>query len=135
MTGSAGPDGTRPPHQPLVDVAGEVYVAAARPRVAARLRDPAFWLACWPDLDLTVYHDRGEEGLRWYVGGALVGTAEVWLEPFRGAVVVHVYLRADPAVAPARRRAVRRLAERYGRALHRALFAMKDEREGRDRAR
>lgn len=116
---------------PLVDLAAQVYVRASPPRVAARLRDPALWRSCWPELRLTPYHDRGDEGLRWYVRGRLVGTGEIWLEPYRGAVVVHAYLRADPRSGSPRRRPLARLRERYARAVYAALFAVKDEREGR----
>ncbi|HEX3649737.1 MAG TPA: polyketide cyclase / dehydrase and lipid transport [Pseudonocardiaceae bacterium] len=64
--------------------------------VAALFAEPAAWRRYWPDLTLTVYADRGDEGLRWTVRGALVGTMEVWLEPVLDGTVLHYFLRADP---------------------------------------
>lgn len=86
---------------------------------------------CWPDLELTSYHDRGVEGMRWYVAGDLVGTAEVWLEPFRTGTIVHVYLRGDPDRPPASPRKAVRLRKGYVVDLKRMLFDVKDELEGR----
>ena len=51
----------------------------------------------WPNLRLAVYADRGEQGLRWTVRGALIGTMEVWFEPVLDGTVLHYFLRADPA--------------------------------------
>ena len=113
---------------PRVDLADDSFVVAPPAAVAERLRDPAFWRECWPGVELTAYHDRGAEGLRWYAAGALVGTAELWLEPFRDGTVVHVFLRADPA--PDRTgRPLDRLRRRYATALKSALFAVKDDME------
>lgn len=112
---------------PHVDLADDSYVAAAPALVAGRLRGPAFWRACWPDLTLRSYHDRGIEGMRWYVDGELVGTAELWLEPFRDGTLVHTYLRADPA---GRVRKKTKLDQRYATGLKRALFGLKDDLEG-----
>jgi hypothetical protein len=47
-------------------------------------------------MDVRCYEDRGIAGKRWTLSGSLTGTAEVWLEPSHGGVIVHVYLRADP---------------------------------------
>jgi hypothetical protein len=63
--------------------------------VAAAFADPRAWRRFWPDLELAVYADRGVEGLRWTVRGALVGTMEVWLEPVLDGTVLHYFLRAD----------------------------------------
>ena len=79
-----------------VDLIEETYIAAAPAVVAAAVHDPAFAAALWPDLDLTVFMDRGLEGVRWTAAGALVGSCEVWLEPFSDGVVVHTYVRCDP---------------------------------------
>lgn len=114
---------------PLLDLADDSYVSAAPALVAVRLRGPEFWRSCWPDLTLRPYHDRGIEGMRWYVDGALVGTAELWLEPFRDGTLVHAYLRADPAERVRSKPA--RLAHHYTTGLKRALFALKDDLEGR----
>jgi len=113
---------------PQVDVADDSFVVAPPSRVAARLRDPAFWRSCWPTVTLTVYHDRGVEGRRWYVTGSVVGTAELWLEPYRDGTLVHVFLRADP-VRPMSSRRLTRLRHRFTRSLKAAVFAIKDELE------
>ncbi len=111
---------------PLVDLADDTFVVAAPDAVAARLRQPSFWRTCWPEVALTAYHDRGVEGMRWYAAGALVGTAELWLEPHLDGTLVHVFLRADPARdLPPRR--LDRLRRRFALALKDALFAVKDE--------
>jgi hypothetical protein len=115
---------------PVVDLADDSFVAAPPAEVAPRLADAAFWRSCWPGLELTPYHDRGVEGVRWYVRGALTGIAEVWLEPYwKGdGTLVHVFLRADPD--DGRRRSpgrVQRLNRRYAVDLKRSLYALKDQ--------
>ncbi|MET9229814.1 polyketide cyclase / dehydrase and lipid transport [Lentzea sp. NPDC003310] len=78
-----------------VDVVDETFLAVPPNVVAAAFASPASWREFWPDLELDVYADRGDEGLRWTVGGALVGTMEVWLEPVLDGTVLHYFLRAD----------------------------------------
>jgi hypothetical protein len=121
---------------PVVDLADDSFVAVPRAAVAPRLAAPAFWRSCWPGLELEAYHDRGAEGMRWYVRGALTGTAEVWLEPYwdGDGTLVHVFLRADPDGRPIRSHsrkpaAVARLNKRYAVDLKRALFRLKDQLE------
>ncbi|MDQ3788802.1 MAG: polyketide cyclase / dehydrase and lipid transport [Actinomycetota bacterium] len=80
---------------PAVDVIDETFLAVPPEVVAAAFADPRSWRRFWPDLDLEVYADRGAEGLRWTVRGALVGTMEVWLEPVLDGTVLHYFLRAD----------------------------------------
>lgn len=80
---------------PSVDVVDETFLAVPPAVVAAAFEPPAAWPGFWPDLSLEVYADRGAEGLRWTVGGALVGTMEVWLEPVLDGTLLHYFLRAD----------------------------------------
>lgn len=80
---------------PQVDVLDETFIVAPPRTVAAAFADPAAWRRFWPDLVLDVYADRGAEGLRWTVRGALTGTMEVWLEQVLDGTVVHYFLRAD----------------------------------------
>jgi hypothetical protein len=86
---------------PAVDVIDETFLAVPPGSVAAAFADPRAWRRFWPDLRLELYADRGVEGARWTVRGALVGTMEVWLEPVLDGTVLHYFLRADfpPGVA------------------------------------
>ncbi|MBM7776427.1 hypothetical protein JOD54_006631 [Actinokineospora baliensis] len=94
---------------PQVDVVDETFLAVPPPVVAAVFADPAAWRRFWPDLSLAVYADRGAEGLRWTVRGALVGTMEIWLEAVLDGTLVHYFLRADtPGPMPPRRLAAER---------------------------
>jgi hypothetical protein len=92
--GAVSPDPAAPT---ALDIADDTFVVAAIASVAEVVRDPASWRAWWPDLDLTVTEDRGPKGVRWSVAGAVLGSMEVWLEPCGDGVVLHWYLRADPA--------------------------------------
>ncbi|WP_436495701.1 polyketide cyclase / dehydrase and lipid transport [Actinokineospora sp. HUAS TT18] len=93
---------------PQVDVVDETFIVVPPKVVAAAFADPAAWRGFWPDLKLEVYADRGDEGLRWTVGGALVGTMEVWLEAVLDGTVVHYFLRADFADGEASPKVVRK---------------------------
>jgi hypothetical protein len=116
---------------PLVDLIDETFVVAEPAALAARLRDPAVVRRAWPGLDLVVFMDRGEQGIRWSVTGDLVGSCEIWLEPFGDGVIVHYFLRADPTRRGSRTEPVTgsqsRLRSRLQRrALRRALRAGRD---------
>lgn len=119
-----------------VDLVNETFIVATPAAVAARIHDPALWRRWWPDLELTVFADRLEAGLRWTVTGALVGSAELWLEPWGDGVIVHHYLRADPTRPGSGTEAVRRRPRQLDR-LRRAqamrskrhILALKDELE------
>lgn len=82
-----------------MDVIDETFLAVPPGTVAKAFADPDSWRRLWPDLRLEVYADRGDEGLRWTVRGALVGTMEVWLEPVLDGTLLHYFLRADPPPA------------------------------------
>lgn len=85
------------PSAPELDLIDETFLAVPQSTVAAAFADPCSWSRYWPDLVLEVYADRGDEGLRWTVRGALVGTMEVWLEPVLDGTLLHYFLRAAPA--------------------------------------
>lgn len=135
MSTPSGQD--RPREAPAVDVADESFVVAPRVVLASRFADPRIAREWWPDLRLSVVRDRGVKGLRWSVGGALTGSAEIWLEPWGDGTIVHWFLRADLPDPPDRNaaRAAAR-AERTTRAYvvdyKRRLNQLKDELE-RDR--
>jgi hypothetical protein len=114
-----------------LDLVDETFVVADPARVAAVVRDPARWPVWWPDLTLGVFQDRGDAGVRWNVRGALVGSMEVWLEPYGDGVLVHHYVRCDrPGGGPVTPRE-RRRRERHAK---RVFWALKDELEGDRRA-
>lgn len=80
---------------PDLDLVDETFIAVPPKLVATVFAEPAAWRRLWPDLVLEIYADRGDEGLRWTVRGAMVGTMEVWLEPMLDGTVLHYFLRAD----------------------------------------
>ena len=119
---------------PSVDVVDQTFVAVPPAVLAAEFDGPARWRELWPDLVLEVMTDRGERGVRWTVGGALVGSMEVWLEPVLDGTVLHYFLRADPpdrrgrpAPLP-RRRAAAEVARRQ-RAAKTLALGLKDRLE------
>lgn len=85
------------PDHPAIDLVDETFIAVPPAVVAAAFADPRSWTRYWPDLLLTVYKDRGDEGLRWTVQGAMVGTQEVWCEALLDGTMLHYFLRATPA--------------------------------------
>jgi hypothetical protein len=78
-----------------VDIVDETFLVVPPKIVASAFADPATWRRYWPDLTLSVYADRGDEGIRWTVRGALVGTMEIWLEPMLDGTLLHYFLRAE----------------------------------------
>jgi hypothetical protein len=115
---------------PRFDLVDETFVVAAPAEVAAAVQDSARWPVWWPDLQLSIFQDRGEHGIRWNLGGALAGSMEVWLEPFGDGVIVHYYLRADPP--PGRSfsaRAVRREQRHRAHRAKQVFWQLKDELE------
>jgi hypothetical protein len=124
---------------PAVDLVDETFVVVDRPTLAAVVADPASWRRWWPELELTVFMDRGLDGIRWSATGAWAGSLEIWLEEVADGVLVHHYARLDPCgrdgtvqpepTGPAGwRRAARARAAR-ARAWKRSVWALKDELE------
>ena len=99
----------------------ETFVARPPEVVADALADAALWRRYWPDLRLRLYANRGAEGLRWTVGGSLVGTMEVWLEPMLDGTLLHYFLKVD-SVPP---RQLARELRRRRLAAKQAAFALK----------
>ena len=89
---------------PSLDISCDDLVVADPAYVAERLGADTLWREWWPELTLTAAERRGEEGVRWAVTGAAIGTAEWWLESVRDGVVVHWYLRVDPVGSTSSRR-------------------------------
>ncbi len=111
-----------------LDLVDETYVVADRQVLAAVVADRARWHQWWPELTLSVFMDRGVDGIRWSISGALVGSSEIWLEQVGDGVLLHYYLRADPAL-PGRRQ-IDILRHRHAMAWKRSAWALKDELEG-----
>lgn len=112
-----------------MDVLDETFLVVDRVVLAARFADPGRWPRLWPDLDLTVFTDRGDAGIRWSVTGRWIGSMEVWLEPVADGTVLHWFLRVDPADGPLPPRAATREVLRRQRAAKRIAFALKLELE------
>jgi hypothetical protein len=111
---------------PLVDVLQETFVAAAPGLVADALAEPSVAADLWPDLTVTVTQRRGLEGQRYAVRGAWHGTAELWLQACADGVLVHSYLRIDPATGSVSPRVARHEADRRQRTMRWALWRHKD---------
>lgn len=116
-----------PDQPPALDIVDETFLAVPPSTVAAAFADPRSWRDYWPDLRLEVYSDRGEQGLRWTVRGALVGTMEIWLEPVLDGTVLHYFLRASPVLprAPGAG-ALRREFDRRARSAKAIALGLKD---------
>jgi hypothetical protein len=114
---------------PAIHILDESFVVAAADRLRADWCDERAWARLLPGTTLECYADRGLRGKRWQLHGRLLGTAEVWLQSLPTGVLVHVYVRADPAT-PLRPGRVRRLHERTARDLKRFGFQVKDAAEG-----
>ncbi len=80
-----------------VDLVDETFIVVQPQVLAGVVADPASWVRWWPDLRLTVFMDRGVNGQRWSMTGALVGSLEIWIEPFADGCIVHHYLRGEPS--------------------------------------
>lgn len=93
-----------------VDLVDETFIVAEPAALAAIVADQNRWRQWWPGLELTIFMDRGLQGIRWTVVGDLVGSCEIWLETHADGVLVHYYLRADPT-KPGSRTQVRAFPE------------------------
>lgn len=114
---------------PCIDLVDDTFVVASPERVAAVVADADRWRSWWPDLRLTTTRDRGVKGRQWRVDGALTGTAEIWLEPWRDGVIVHCYLRCDPTDAAEVAGSVERERRRRAQGWKRVVHALKDDLE------
>ncbi|MGH3713082.1 MAG: hypothetical protein ACRDT4_06410 [Micromonosporaceae bacterium] len=115
---------------PQIDLVEDTFIAAPPAQVRARVATLGFARQLWPDLGLRVTQDRGRKGLRYAVSGDFTGTAEVWLQEWADGVVVHVYLRVDPAGTPWPPRRAAAEQRRRQRAAKPLLWTVKDELEG-----
>jgi hypothetical protein len=128
------------PDVPALDLVDETFVVADRATVAAIVADPARWRSWWPDLELTVFMDRGLDGIRWSATGPWTGSLEIWLEEVGDGVLLHHYARLDPVdrqtggprpvpVDAAGWRRASRARGRRARAWKQVVWSLKDELE------
>ena len=110
---------------PAIDVADETFVAATPETVARYVSNPDRWEAWFDGLTLVVGEDRGTLGVRWLVLGALVGTAEIWIEPVGDGALIHLFLRGQTQ-GRASRRAHRTASSRWGLRVKTVAFGIKD---------
>jgi len=82
-----------------VDLVDETFIAVPPQQLAPIVADPAMWHTWWPDLELDIFMNRGNEGIRWSIRGALVGSCAIWLEAVLDGTLVHYYLRGAPPAA------------------------------------
>jgi len=131
----------------MIDIADDTVVYASTTELISVIGQRETWKLWWPDLNLEVYGDRGEKGLRWTITGALVGSSEIWLEPMEietarpVTTIVHYYLRANPtqsgsSIEPRswthsarEQRQIHKLRERHVLAWKRTIWSLKDSLE------
>lgn len=122
--------------EPTIHLADDSWIDAPPELVAAAVADASRWPGWWPTLELRVARDRGVKGIQWQVRGRYRGSAEIWLEPMTGGVVLHHFLRlevAEPAGSAMSRRAVRAATRRFAWHAKRVFWQLKDELEGPNR--
>jgi hypothetical protein len=123
--------------QPPVHLIDETWIDASPVSVSAVVSDPANWQPWWPYLRLTVTRDRGLKGMQFAASPApgsgwpaLTGTVEIWLEPFKTGVILHHFLRLEPAGGqPLTARAARRWTRQAGWHAKQVFWRLKDELE------
>ncbi|MFD1826547.1 MULTISPECIES: polyketide cyclase / dehydrase and lipid transport [Mumia] len=111
---------------PAVDVIDQTYAAVPPSALRKVLCAEAAWGDVLADVRLDCFEDRGLRGKRWTVSRGLEGTAEVWLEEVAEGTVIHVFLQADPAVAPRSERARSALDRAYRVRLKRWVTEVRD---------
>jgi hypothetical protein len=116
---------------PAIDIVDSTWICATPAVVAAVVAQSSNWAVWWPELELVVDERRGEKGVRWTVGPAPSGTTgsmEVYLEPAFDGVVVHYFLRLDPAAGRRMsRRRRRRVTDFHRRRVKQAFWALGDQ--------
>jgi hypothetical protein len=126
--------GAAPAARPQIDVVDSTWLGARVQTVAAIVAEPANWHRWWPGLEVSVDELRNDKGVRWNVRSVaagqdvgLAGTAEIWIEPMAEGVVLHFFLRLDPAPGQVlTRRRAEQISEEYRRHSKRAFWALGD---------
>jgi len=132
---------------PSVEIVDETLVVVDQGTMAAVVADRRRWREWWPGLEVTVVLDRGMEGMRWSVRGALVGYTDVRLVRDPAGVVVRYSLTADPTVpgspgtaralpdSPHGQREIQALRQRQVLAWKRTVWTIKEALESPDAGR
>lgn len=122
--------------QPQIHLIDETWIEAGLERTSAAVANSEMWRVWWPTLHLTVTRNRGLKGIQWAArtrAGAdpeLAGTVEIWLEPMSGGVLLHHFVRLDPADRrPLGHRRQARVLRQLGWQGKRAFWQLKDELE------
>lgn len=117
-------------------------IVVSRGAVAAVLAQRRRWRAWWPQTDVTVVLDRGLDGMRWSLSGAVVGVTDVALVEVGTGVLVRYEMSVDPVTpgtsgapralpkSPHGRRELADLHRQQTVAWKRVVWALKDELEG-----
>jgi hypothetical protein len=115
---------------PAIDIVDSTWIGVAPAVVAPIVADPENWERWWPELDLVVDELRGDKGVRWLVrpnSAGESGSMEVWLEPAFDGVVLHYFLRLDPAPGrPMSRTRQLRLTDGQRRHVKQVFWALGD---------
>ncbi|SDJ13628.1 hypothetical protein SAMN05444157_1921 [Frankineae bacterium MT45] len=121
---------------PEVDLVDATWIAAAPAAVAAVVADESNWSRWWPGMTLRIDRDRGVLGIQWFVTSCtdfcrndMAGSMEIWLESAYEGVVLHYFLRLDPARGRLGRRAARRAQRGHALRAKRNFWAVKDQLE------
>lgn len=119
---------------PQIHLIDETWIDAAPARVRDAVVNPTNWPYWWPGLTLSTTRDRGLKGMQWAAEGELRGSVEIWLEPFKNGVILHHFLRLDPADGSVWSRGTSRRRNRdvawHGK---RVFWRLKDELEKEER--
>lgn len=81
-----------------LEIQDETVVVVDPDVVLAMLSDRRRWREWWPDCRVVIVVDRGVQGIRWAVTGALVGYTEVVLTELPEGLLIRYTLAADPTV-------------------------------------
>jgi hypothetical protein len=114
---------------PQIHLIDETWIDRPVEVVVAAVAAPSNWPLWWPQLQVAVSRDRGLKGIQWAVTGSYTGTAEIWLEPVQGGVLLHHYLRLDAAGGPLSRRRAAAIGREFAWQAKRVFWALKDDLE------
>lgn len=104
-----------------VDIVDETFIDVPPPVLSTLVADARNQRQWWPHLQLSTVRDRGVKGQKWDIAGEIVGTMEIWLEPFWEGVIVHHFVRGHVGA-----RGRRDVATRHTLRWKRSVTGLKD---------